>query len=178
MSFNLDELLQKTKEVVVAAGKVAGDVVVEVVDTSKSKLNEAKITAAIRELNERLGNVVYSAAKTGRESLKLQEMLIAELEGLYKSLEELRSRNAAAAAPTSEIVCAGCGEHNPRTAVYCLHCGTRLIPSENDYAVETEIREPVTSGEAAEELVAKAEAMTEAVEDIVDSIAEDLEDLK
>ncbi|MEG2086644.1 MAG: hypothetical protein RR022_00500, partial [Angelakisella sp.] len=67
MTISLDELVKKAKDVAVAAGKVAGDVVNEVVDTSKTKLAEARLDTQIRELTERLGSIVYEAAKTGRD---------------------------------------------------------------------------------------------------------------
>lgn len=143
MTINLEELLNKAKEVAVAAGRVAGDVVGEVVDTSKAKIAEAKLTSEIREITERLGSIVYEAAKTGRESIKLQEMLIAELDNLYKVLGELRKKNVAASTAI-EVICTSCGEKNAVSAVFCCKCGAKLIAEDtSDYAVDTEIADAV-----------------------------------
>lgn len=149
MAISFDNLIQRTREVALAAGKVAGDVVGDVVDTSKAKLAEAKLTSEIQEVTERLGSIVYEAAKTGRDSIKLQEMLIAELDDLNSGLEQLRQKNAAGKAAPESTICAACGEKNALSAVFCAKCGERIIVDicPTEYAVEAEITEPETAEE-------------------------------
>ncbi|MEG1687523.1 MAG: hypothetical protein RR276_06545 [Angelakisella sp.] len=154
MTISLDELVKKAKDVAVAAGKVAGDVVNEVVDTSKTKLAEARLDTQIRELTERLGSIVYEAAKTGRDGIKLQEMLIKELDTLYARLEELRRKDTAVAA---EIICTGCGEKNSTSSIYCCKCGAKLA-DDTVYSVDTDIPEsdiPQTDEEPTETVTAE-----------------------
>ncbi|MEG1943498.1 MAG: hypothetical protein RR049_06740, partial [Angelakisella sp.] len=158
MSVSFDEFVQKAKDVALTAGKLAGDIVVDAVDTSKSKLAEAKLNAKICEVNERLGMIVYEAAKTGKDSLKLQTMLCKELDGLYKALDELRK-----VTPVSsiEVSCPQCSTKNPINASFCSSCGMKLSPAQSsvpsaEYIVETEIAD-----------IAEAE---ETVKNITDSI--------
>lgn len=162
MTVSFDELIHKAKEVALTAGKIAGDVVGEVVDTSKAKLAEAKINTQIGEVNERLGMVVYEATKTGKDSLKLQEMLVKELDSLYKTLEELRRVSPVSG---SEVSCAQCGEKNPLNASFCIKCGVKLGPAdESEYVVDTEIID-----------LAETEKLIEQIEDEVDALVEEVE---
>lgn len=165
MSVSFDELMHKAREVALAAGKVAGDMVGEVVDTSKLKLAEARLCSEIREATERLGSIVYEAARTGRDSLKLQQMLIGELDSLYASLDELHKK----ANPTrGDLVCPQCGEKNPASGIFCTQCGAQLTKEDSsEYAVDTEIDDLEEAAEAATQAAAEvAEATFEVAEDV------------
>ncbi|MEG0852692.1 MAG: zinc ribbon domain-containing protein [Angelakisella sp.] len=171
MTVSFDELIQKAKEVAVTAGKIAGDVVGEVVDTSKAKLAEAKLNAQIGEVNERLGMIVYEAFKTGKDSLKLQEMLVKELDSLYKTLEELRKTTPVSG---TDIFCTQCGEKNPMSASFCTKCGTKLVPvTENEYVVDTEIIDISEVEETAEEISATVEETVEQIAATVETAVEE-----
>lgn len=164
MSVSFDDLMKRAKSVAVAATKVAGDVVVDVVDTSKLKLAEAKLNGDIREVTERLGSIVYEAAKTGRDAVKLQEMLIKELDELYKSLEELRKKSGGNVA----LVCNDCGEKNAVNAIYCCKCGASLSKETPEYAVESDI----PSGEVEKTVEDMMDEINEKVESAVETAAD------
>lgn len=146
MAVSFNELFNKAKEVAIAAGKVAGEVVDEVVDSSKSKFAEVKIKSQIAEITERLGAVVYETATRGTDTQKLQAMLIAKLDALYKELDAF-SKEKAATEPNhveAELVCGSCGAKNVAHAVFCSACGSKLardiVPLETavaDSATET-----------------------------------------
>lgn len=173
MTVSFDELIHKAKEVALTAGKIAGDVVGEVVDTSKAKLAEAKVNAQIAEVNERLGMVVYEAAKTGKDSLKLQEMLIKELDSLYKTQGDLRKVSPVSG---SEVSCTQCGEKNPLNASFCIKCGVKLAPTTNsEYVVDTEIIDLTETEKAVEQIAYEAQAVVAEAEATIEEAAAKLE---
>lgn len=173
MTISFDELIHKAKDVALTAGKIAGDVVGEVVDTSKAKLAEAKLNAMIGEVNERLGMVVYEASKTGKDSLKLQEMLIKELDSLYKEQGELRKTTSVSG---SDLFCSQCGEKNPLNASFCIKCGVKLSPDKGgEYVVDTEIPDLSEVEQTVEQVAEQAAAAVDAVVEQVETVAKQAE---
>ena len=138
MAFSFDEMFKKAKEVAVTTGKVVGEVVDDVVDSSKVKLAETKISGQIKEATHRLGMTVYDSHKTGKDSNELQMMIMDELNGLYETMEEIKKANVQNA---GQKACGKCETMNAATACFCTACGSPLaeVVEDEGYVVSSEV---------------------------------------
>ncbi len=125
MSDPFDNLINKAREAAAAAGKMAG----EVMDTSKLKLREARLSGDIRAAYERLGSVVYDSVKHNTDNRQLVEMMVTELDGLLQEMEELKARETAAG---NKISCPQCGTLNDQEFTFCSKCGAALYRTEEE----------------------------------------------
>ena len=137
MSFSIDEILRKAKEVAVTTGKVVGEAMDDVVDSSKVKLAETKVCGQIKEATHRLGATVYESYKTGKDSEALQLMIVDELNGLHEALEELKKDIPFG----TKVVCEKCGGDNHATASFCMSCGAPIVTirEKDDYVVSADV---------------------------------------
>lgn len=116
----MEDLWAKAKAAAVTAGKVAE----EMVDTSKVKLREAKLSGEIKAAYQRLGNMVYDAMKNGKDNSRLVEMTVAELDQLLQERAELRSSGTTGAA--WQVSCPQCSTLNNQEFTFCSKCGAAL----------------------------------------------------
>ena len=123
MPDTFDNFISRAKEAAAAAGKVAE----EVVDTSRLKIREAKLSSEIREAYERLGSVAYDSIKHNTDNRHLKDMVVAELDGLLQEMEDLKSGEASAA---EQVACPQCGCFNEKSFTFCSRCGASLQPRE------------------------------------------------
>ncbi len=119
MSDAFDNLISKAKEAAAVAGKMAGDVV----DSSKLKIREAKLSTEIKEAYERLGSVVYDSIKHDTDNRQLVDMMVTELDGLLQELEELKTKEAS---DRDKVMCPQCGALNDEDFTFCSKCGAAL----------------------------------------------------
>ena len=120
MAFNFDEMLKKAKDVVVSTGKAVGEVVDDVVDSSKVKIAESKVNSQIKDATQRLGVVVYESHRTGKDTQSLQLMIVDEIKGLYQTLEEIKKSTVT---DHGQVTCSNCNKTNPSYAIFCISCG-------------------------------------------------------
>ena len=116
----MEDLLTKAKAAAVTAGKVAE----EMVDTSKLKLREAKLSSDIKAAYQRLGNLVYDAMKNGKDNSQVVEMTVAELDQLLRERAELRTSGFTGAA--RQVSCPQCSALNNQEFTFCSKCGVAL----------------------------------------------------
>lgn len=135
----LDDLMHKAKELADTVGKATG----ELVDDSRIKLQELKLSSELKDAYERLGSVTYDGIKAGAQNQALVDLVVGEIDAIRESLETLRS--AKAAPETGEKYCPQCGTTNDKDSVYCSRCGAPLA-----MAAETpKAEEPVPAVEPA-----------------------------
>lgn len=133
----LDDLMHKAKELADTVGKATG----ELVDDSRMKLQELKLSSELKDAYERLGSVTYDGIKAGAQNQALVDLVVGEIDAIRQSLETLRS--AKAAPETGEKYCPQCGTTNNKDSVYCSRCGAPLA-----MAAETpKAEEPVPTEE-------------------------------
>ena len=117
----LDDVMQKAKEVAGAVGRAAG----ELVDDSRLKLQELKLSSELKDAYERLGSVVYDGIKSGEPNQALTDLVVGEIDSIRQSIEALKTSKAAPG-PVEEKYCPQCGTTNGKDAVYCARCGAPL----------------------------------------------------
>ena len=132
----LDDVMQKAKEVAGAVGRAAG----ELVDDSRAKLQEMKLSSELKDAYERLGSVTYDGIKSGEPNQALADLVVGEIDSIRQSIEELKASRTVPAA--EERYCSQCGTVSGKDAVYCTRCGAPLsmaaepAPEEPDAAEE------------------------------------------
>ena len=117
----LDNLMNKAKELADSVGKATG----ELVDDSRLKIQEIKLSSELKDAYERLGSVVYDSIKTGTQNQALVDLVVSEIDTIQKDLETLKGKSAPA---STEKYCPQCGATNSRESVYCSKCGAPLTP--------------------------------------------------
>ena len=116
----LDDLMHKAKELADTVGKATG----ELVDDSRLKLQELKLSSELKDAYERLGSVTYDAMKNGTENKALVDLVVSEIDGILQSLEALKVTKSVP--ETGEKYCPQCGTTNNSDSVYCTRCGAPL----------------------------------------------------
>ena len=135
----LDDLMHKAKELADTVGKATG----ELVDDSRMKLQELKLSSELKDAYERLGSVTYDGIKAGTQNQALVDLVVGEIDAIQKSLEELRA--AKTAPETGEKYCPQCGTTNDKVSVFCSRCGAPLSMA----AEPPKAEEPVPTEEPA-----------------------------
>ncbi len=129
----LDDLVSTTKNVTATAGKKTN----EAVKLSKLKIRKSQVNGEIKGKKERLGDMVYSMAKSNEKDNEAFDAAIAEIDALYEQLAEV---NKQLDELTGNVACTNCGEKTKNTNSYCPKCGTKLpvvqTPTEAEVAVE------------------------------------------
>lgn len=116
----LDDLVSKAKELADTVGKATG----ELVDESRLKLQELKLSSELKDAYERLGSVAYDSLKNGADNKALVDLVVSEIDSILQSLEALRAVRTTP--ETVEKYCPQCGTTNGGDAVYCTRCGAPL----------------------------------------------------
>lgn len=141
----LDDVMQRAKEIMDVVGKAAG----ELVDDSRIKLQELKLSSELKDAYERLGTVVYEGVKSGEHNQALADLVVGEIDSIHESLEALKATKSAPA--PEEKYCSQCGTTNDKDAVYCNRCGAPLSMTAEPMAEEPAVEEPVPEPENGEE---------------------------
>lgn len=147
---NLRQTLTETAEVV---GKKAEDLV------EIQKLH-SRIRTAQRNVEtdyKKIGEIIYQryieGELPGQELELICEMIMEQQKEIAGCKEELASKRG-------QVVCAACGNGNPKDAAFCMHCGA-VMPKMDEESVKT--------GEAAEtvesEVVQEAEKVADPAEE-------------
>ena len=87
----LDDQMHNAKEMADNVGKATG----ELVDDSRMKLQELKLSSELKDAYERLGSVTYDGIKAGTQNQALVDLVVGEIDTIQKSLEELRAAKTA-----------------------------------------------------------------------------------
>jgi len=129
----LDDLVSTTKNVTATAGKKTN----EAVKLSKLKIRKSQVNGEIKGKKERLGDMVYSMAKSNEKDNEAFDAAIAEIDALYEQLAEV---NKQLDELSGNIACTNCGAKTKNINSYCPKCGTKLpvvqTPTEAEVAVE------------------------------------------
>lgn len=154
---NLRQTLTETAEVV---GKKAEDLV------EIQKLH-SRIRTAQRNVEtdyKKIGEIIYQryieGELPGQELELICEMIMEQQKEIAGCKEELASKKG-------QVVCAVCGNGNPKDAAFCMHCGA-VMPKMDEESVKTE--------EAADPAEEAAEPEKENKSEIVSEIAAELEE--
>lgn len=135
-----DELVTKAKELADTVGRATG----ELVDDSRQKLQELRLSSELKDAYERLGSVMYDSIKSGEENRALVDLVVSEIDIIHQSLEALRTKAAPAPA---EKYCAQCGATNGSDAFFCSRCGAPLTTPEAEETVAEEVPEAAETAE-------------------------------
>ena len=170
---NLRQTLTETAEVV---GKKAEDLV------EIQKLH-SRIRTAQRNVEtdyKKIGEIIYQryieGELPGQELELICEMIMEQQKEIAGCKEELASKRG-------QVVCAACGNGNPKDAAFCMHCGA-VMPKMDEESVKTgEAADPAES-EAVQEAEEVADPAVEAAEpekqnetdEIASEIAAELEE--
>ncbi len=116
----VEEMFNRAKEFVDAAGRKAGDLT----DMAKMKLKLSENERGIEATLTALGRVLYDSRRSGEA---MPEDTVAEL---IQQVDELEAANeelqAAMDNARGRRTCRECGNANPETAAYCNKCGKPL----------------------------------------------------
>lgn len=123
-TINLDDLMEKAKELADAAGKKTG----ELYELSKYKYECIRLSNELKKLYERLGSTVYKQVKTGGGDNAEIDAITAEIDDRRLRMTEIRDIMAEM---TNKKVCKNCGTANPKDSVFCAQCGAKLKKSED-----------------------------------------------
>lgn len=116
----LDDLMSKARELADTVGKATG----ELVDDSRVKLQELKLSSELKDAYERLGSVIYDSIKNGTENRSLVDLVVGEIDQIRENMEKLKASRCTSDAV--ERYCPQCGTTNGKDAVYCSRCGAPL----------------------------------------------------
>lgn len=123
MSTVWDDLMESAKNLADKAGKATDKAVVY----SKMKYQSMQLASDLRGLYEKLGNAVYTMAKSDFDNKDLIDSIIAEIDDVKKRLEEL---NVKMAEQRNAVVCPACGAVSDKEASYCYRCGNKFVHQE------------------------------------------------
>lgn len=126
-----DNFLNKAKEVADAAAQKTG----EVLEVSKLKLQEVKLTNSINKAYCELGSLYFNSVKFGGNNEQINAC-IAEIEGLLQQQAELQRCEEQFTAK-QKCYCSACGHENSVSSSFCTKCGSSLT----DKVVDVEITE-------------------------------------
>ena len=150
---NLRQTLTETAEVV---GKKAEDLV------EIQKLH-SRIRTAQRNVEtdyKKIGEIIYQryieGELPGQELELICEMIMEQQKEIAGCKEELASKRG-------QVVCAACGNGNPKDAAFCMHCGA-VMPKTDEEGVKTEESAETVEANLAE-TVQEAEEVSETVEE-------------
>ena len=137
----LDDLMNKARELADLVGKATE----ELVDDSRIKIQELKLSSELKDAYERLGSVIYDSIKSGEENQALVDLVVGEIDTIHQGLEALKVKAAPAPA---ERYCAQCGATNGGESSFCSRCGAPLsIPEEAPEAEAPAVTEAEDAGE-------------------------------
>ena len=130
-----DDVITNAKSAAQTVGKVAG----QFVDMSKLRLNLAELNGEINKRYQELGQFIYEAKKAGAaDEIELAEK-IAVLDELYAQFAAVSEQLAAL---QNKITCPSCGKRLDMGAMFCSHCGMKLMDIPAEPAAEVPAEEP------------------------------------
>ncbi len=122
-TINLDDLMEKAKELADAAGKKTG----ELYELSKYKYECIRLSNELKKLYEKLGSTVYKQVKTGGSDNEEIDVITAEIDDRRLRIAEIKDIMAEM---TNKKICKSCGATNPKDSVFCAQCGAKLETEE------------------------------------------------
>jgi hypothetical protein len=127
----LEDVLLNAKAAADTVGKKAGDAI----DKSKLRIAILDIRAELSKKYRLLGRICYEASITGKNYEKSMKPLRDSITELNKQLVSIKDLLANA---DHKKKCSSCGAYNPKGALFCSKCGSRLIvrDAEEDYSQE------------------------------------------
>lgn len=120
-----DDVVDKAKDFAETAGKTAE----KVVEVSKLKLQVSQINSEIKRAYEKLGSAVYHMKKADYEDDGLISSVVEEIDSLFAEKDSVEAKLAAL---RNQLICTTCGAKNPKDALYCVKCGSRLQDEEKE----------------------------------------------
>ena len=123
-TINLDDLMEKAKELADAAGKKTG----ELYELSKYKYECIRLSNEMKKLYEKLGAVVYKQVKTGNGDNKEIDAIASEIDDRKLRIAEIKDIMAEM---MNKKICKNCGTANPKDSVFCSQCGAKLEKKED-----------------------------------------------
>ena len=118
-----DHFINVAKEMADTAAQKTG----EVLEASKQKLQEVKLTNTINKVYCELGFLYYNSLKFGGNQEQMNAS-VALLDKLLKEQEELKN-NPINFSREMKRSCAACGYENSANASFCAKCGNYLSDS-------------------------------------------------
>ena len=94
-----------------------------IVDISMLRFNVADIQKEISTKYEALGKMVYESVKSGKSASAGFDEQIAEIDALFKKLEDVNEKLNAL---RHKAVCPRCGFLNDEKSLFCSRCGAKL----------------------------------------------------
>ncbi|MBP0963075.1 MAG: zinc-ribbon domain-containing protein, partial [Oscillospiraceae bacterium] len=116
-----DSFMNKAREVADAAAQKTG----EVLEVSKLKLQEVKLTNDINKAFCELGSLYYNSVKFGGGNEEQMNAAIARLDKMMQEQDELKN-NASNVGHDHKRYCTACGHENSATSLFCARCGNSL----------------------------------------------------
>lgn len=117
-----DDVVSTTKKGVDIVGETAGDLL----DKGKSVANVEKCKYNLKKAQQKLGEITYSAKRTGVENEQVINQCLAEIDTLLDQLRKLRGTEAA------DSFCPKCGSACKGYSNYCANCGSPLQKQEGE----------------------------------------------
>lgn len=119
MNLNIDEILDKAKEMVDVAAKKTNDAV----EVSKLKFDLGKCQGELRDLYQELGKKVY---RKSRDTLEDDVEYCSLFEEIDEVLERIDALNVTIADRQNLLICQRCGAKNKVDHLFCSQCGSPL----------------------------------------------------
>lgn len=117
----LDDVLFNAKNAVNEVGKKANILV----DNTKLKFNASELRSELKRKYEELGRVIYAGSQEEIDGCREEsEKLISEISEINSKLKEIEENFQVNA---SKRKCHACEAFNPKDAVFCNKCGTKII---------------------------------------------------
>lgn len=151
MYINIDEILNRAKDMVNVAAKKTNDVV----EVSKLKLEAAKLQGELKALYAQLGIEAYDSKKEFLAEDAVCKEIMDEIDAL---LEKIDAVNETVADRQNTPVCPECGAKTKVEHFYCPICGTPLKEKQAEDSVKAE---PVEEEECCCETTACEESACE-----------------
>ncbi len=114
-----EDVMSNAKSAAATVGKKAG----RFMDISKLRMNAAELNNEINKRYEALGRVVYNAAKEEQDINGLIDECVISIDALYLRLDEVNDKINRL---QNKVVCPICSTENPKSSIFCSHCGNKL----------------------------------------------------
>lgn len=122
-TINLDDLMEKAKELADAAGKKTASFM----SSQSTNMNASRLSNELKKLYEKLGSTVYKQVKTGGSDNAEIDVITAEIDDRRLRIAEIKDIMAEM---TNKKICKSCGATNPKDSVFCAQCGAKLETEE------------------------------------------------
>lgn len=122
---NLNNVINKTKQLINMASKKTGDVV----EISKLKMDKVNKGAELQKLYENLGKSCYLEFKSDVKQTEEMKEIIGNIEKLESDIKKI---DDSIIILKNNKICKKCGNKNNKKALYCNLCGNTLYQESTD----------------------------------------------